>query len=386
LVGWGWDGIVADCFAAGSVTGTSEIGGLVGYNHRYGDFALINNCYSTGWITATGSNFGGLVGRNSGSVFNSYWNVDTSGKTTSAGGTGLQTAQMKTRSTFTNDGWDFIGETANGTDDIWRLCEDLVHYPRLAWEFPSFDFVCPDGVDFFDYSIFTSHWGQGYCGLSNNCDGTDLDLLGTVDIYDLRILVDNWLTVVELIYPPSQTSTPDPPDGAVDVNVISYLSWTAANFATSYDVYFSTSSPPAFHGNQTDTVLDPCTMVSDTTYYWRIDSVNNKLGTSTGKVWSFTTVSYKATNPSPSNGATIGNLDSDLSWTAGPVALSHDVYFGTDNPPPFIKNQISTTYDPGTMTSLTQYYWRIDELNPSGKTTGDVWSFSTMTPPPPPPP
>ncbi len=94
----------------------------------------------------------------------------------------------------------------------------------------------------------------------------------------------------------------------------------------------------------------------------------------------------KASNPNPPNGATGVSITADLSWTAGAGATSHDVYFGTSNPPPFLINQIATTFDPGTMTYLTTYYWRIDERNAGGKTTGVVWSFSTMMSPPSPPP
>ena len=94
-----------------------------------------------------------------------------------------------------------------------------------------------------------------------------------------------------------------------------------------------------------------------------------------------------ASNPNPADGANLVGITADLSWAAGSNATSHDVYFGTSNPPPFIRNQTSTTFDPGTMAYDTIYNWRIDEVNISGKITGTVWSFTTsMTPPPPPPP
>ncbi|MHC4098203.1 MAG: GLUG motif-containing protein [Planctomycetota bacterium] len=90
-----------------------------------------------------------------------------------------------------------------------------------------------------------------------------------------------------------------------------------------------------------------------------------------------------ARNPSPPNGSIISDLDTDLYWTTGSGATSHDVYFGTSNPPPFIHNQTPTTFDPGTIAYLTKYYWRIDEVNNTGKTTGIVWSFTTIKGPPP---
>ncbi|MDD5134417.1 MAG: hypothetical protein PHP01_03275 [Phycisphaerae bacterium] len=88
----------------------------------------------------------------------------------------------------------------------------------------------------------------------------------------------------------------------------------------------------------------------------------------------------KATNPTPANSATNVGITTDLSWTAGSGATSHDVYFGTDSTPDsgeFMGNQAGTTFDTGTMANNTTYYWRIDEKNAAGTTTGDVWSFTT---------
>ncbi|MHC4744798.1 MAG: PA14 domain-containing protein [Planctomycetota bacterium] len=57
------------------------------------------------------------------------------------------------------------------------------------------------------------------------------------------------------------------------------------------------------------------------------------------------------------------------------------MYFGTDSTPDtdeFRGEQISVLYDPGTLSYNTTYYWRIDEKNSNGTTTGDVWSFATQ--------
>jgi len=87
----------------------------------------------------------------------------------------------------------------------------------------------------------------------------------------------------------------------------------------------------------------------------------------------------KATNPSPANGAADVATNATLSWTAGSDATSHDVYFGTTSPGTFKGNQTATTYNPGTLALGTTYYWRIDEKNATGTTTGDVWSFTTTS-------
>ncbi|MBW8042403.1 MAG: hypothetical protein FVQ85_20740 [Planctomycetes bacterium] len=97
----------------------------------------------------------------------------------------------------------------------------------------------------------------------------------------------------------------------------------------------------------------------------------------------------QASNPNPADGATGVDINADLSWTTGSYVTSHDVYFGTSSPPPFVCNQTAITFDPGTMDRGLTYYWRIDEVNKWGTTTGSVWSFTTIsggTPPPPPPP
>ena len=85
----------------------------------------------------------------------------------------------------------------------------------------------------------------------------------------------------------------------------------------------------------------------------------------------------QASNPNPADGATSVSLYADLSWTAGSNAASHDVYFGMTSPGAFRGNQTATTFDPGTMAYTTMYYWRIDEVNAGGTTTGTVWSFTT---------
>jgi len=88
-----------------------------------------------------------------------------------------------------------------------------------------------------------------------------------------------------------------------------------------------------------------------------------------------------ATGPSPITGAENVSVATDLSWTSGPGADSQDVYFGTTHPPAFRGNQTPTTFDPGILNASTTYYWRIDEVNSSGTTTGAVWSFTTASSP-----
>ncbi|MHC4335330.1 MAG: hypothetical protein ACYSUV_16505 [Planctomycetota bacterium] len=91
----------------------------------------------------------------------------------------------------------------------------------------------------------------------------------------------------------------------------------------------------------------------------------------------------RATNPSPADGATGVGINVDLSWRAGPLATSHDVYFGSSITPELVRNETTTTYDPGTLDSNTTFYWRIDEVNADGTTTGVIWGFGTQVEPDP---
>ncbi|MBU0710547.1 hypothetical protein KKA87_01300, partial [bacterium] len=120
---------VSNSYATGSVAGTERLGGLIGQNS-----VTVSNCYSTGTVGA-GSFTGGLVGLNDGPVSNSFWDTQTSGRSTSAGGTGKTTAEMKTLSTFTDAGWDFMNETANGSNDYWGInANENSGYPFLEWQ------------------------------------------------------------------------------------------------------------------------------------------------------------------------------------------------------------------------------------------------------------
>jgi hypothetical protein len=185
---------------------------------------------------------------------------------------------------------------------------------------------------------------------------------------------------------PGQAANPDPADGATDISLTTILSWTAGLDTISHDVYFGSSSPPAFQGNQAGTTFAPGTLLPYTTYYWRVDE-KNAGGTTAGAVWSFTTGDTalpppgQAANPDPAHTATDVSLTAILSWTAGLDAASGDVYFGTSSPGTFQGNQAGTTFDPGVLLPNSTYYWRVDEINASGTTTGVVWMFTTGSAP-----
>jgi len=123
LIGFQLGGsIITDCYAAGDVTGKRKVGGLIGDNTHGEDGGYIIRCYSTGKINGSG---GGLVGHNymGAKTYDSYWDTETSKKSSSSGGAGKTTDQMTQQATFI--GWDF--------DEIWTIDEGQ-SYPYFNWD------------------------------------------------------------------------------------------------------------------------------------------------------------------------------------------------------------------------------------------------------------
>jgi endonuclease/exonuclease/phosphatase family metal-dependent hydrolase len=86
----------------------------------------------------------------------------------------------------------------------------------------------------------------------------------------------------------------------------------------------------------------------------------------------------KASSPAPSNGATKVSLFPMLNWLPGSNAIGHAVYFGTNTSPELLTNTTGTSIALTNLSSLTTYFWRIDEITPNGSITGDLWSFATL--------
>lgn len=190
--GRGIEILISQCYSTGNVDGQAEsIGGLIGKN-----LELVKDCYASGRVTGA-SSVGGLCGKNENGIFtNCFWDMQTSGTLNSDGGTGKTTDQMKQKMTFTTSpaNWDFVGESVNGENEIWRMCVDGVDYPRLSWEFAKDgDFACGDGVDIPDLQALAANWlaieEDAPAAFNYSCDA---NCDGTVDLEDFKTLSDNW--------------------------------------------------------------------------------------------------------------------------------------------------------------------------------------------------
>jgi hypothetical protein len=194
-------------------------------------------------------------------------------------------------------------------------------------------------------------------------------------------------------------SRPSPSDGALIEETWVTLKWWPGNFAVSHDVYLgdnfddvNNGAESTFIGNQAATLMVagfpgfayPDGFVPGSTYYWRIDEVNDADPNSPwkGKVWSFSIAPKTAYEPIPADGAEAVETNVELTWTSGIGSKLHTVYFG-DNFDEVSNatggsSQGSATYTPDQLEMAKTYYWRVDEFDVVDTYKGDIWSFTTV--------
>jgi len=194
-------------------------------------------------------------------------------------------------------------------------------------------------------------------------------------------------------------SRPTPLDGSLYTDTWVTLTWKEGGLAASHDVYIGDNFDDVndgiadvFRGNIGDTYIVagfpgfplPDGLVNGTTYYWRIDEVNEADPNSPwkGDVWSFTVPPKTAYEPIPADNAEFIDLNLTLSWTPGYGAKVHYIVFGEDfdevNNAAASISSGTKTYNPGSLDLATTYYWRVDEFDGIATYKGEVWSFTTL--------
>jgi len=253
-------------------------------------------------------------------------------------------------------------------------------------------------------------------GAASHCDGLNnpdevlhigggeeafTGIVDDVQIYD-RALTD--VEVQSIMFGVGgfpKASQPSPADGSLHPETWVSVSWRAGDFAVSHDVYFGDNFDDVNDGtgdtyrgnldlNTTFYIAGffgypyPEGLVNGTTYYWRIDEVNDADPNSPwkGPVWSFMVPPKKAYNPVPADSSPFMNPEGlTLSWTPGFGSKLHFIYFGDDYDT--VANATGAphtalgTYNTGLLELEKTYYWRIDESDGANTYTGDVWSFTT---------
>jgi hypothetical protein len=231
-------------------------------------------------------------------------------------------------------------------------------------------------------------------------DGWGCDWIGAIDdvrIYDHALSEPEILAVMEGEISP-QAWGPTPKDGELHTQTWANVSWRPGPYAVSHDVYMGdnfddveSGAADTFVGNQAAPSLVigfpgfpfPDGLVPGTTYYWRIDEVNEADPNSPwkGDIWSFSIPPKTAYSPDPADGAEFVDLDATFSWTGGYGAKLHTVYIGTSYDE--VDNAVGgapqgvATFTPTQLEPEKVYYWRVDEFDAFETYKGDIWSFTT---------
>ncbi len=235
----------------------------------------------------------------------------------------------------------------------------------------------------------------------NNTGRTYQGLMDDVRIYDRALSAEEIRAIIEN---PGGTVTqalrPEPADGTLHEDTWAILKWLPGDFAVSHDVYIGENFDDVndglestFQGNLAAASFTigfpgfafPDGLVPGTTYYWRVDEVNEAEPDSPwkGKIWNFMVPPKTAYNPIPPDGAKFVDPNGLLSWTAGSSSKLHTVYFGDNfddvNDAAGGAPQAPSSYDAGPLEAGKTYYWRVDESDAQTVHRGKVWSFTTTT-------
>jgi len=298
---------------------------------------------------------------------------------------------------------DRVGVSYQGAGSMEFNIMPKNEWVHLTWTFDGSELrVYLNGVDDVGpkpFSIGSGVDSPVFIGVSHAAEGRIFHgYLDEVRVYDKALTAEEIQIVMQGGEGFPNAFAPDPADGALYPDTWVNLSWRPGDFAQSHDVYFGESFDDVndgvegtFLGNQSLTFLIvgfPGFAYSDglvpgTTYYWRVDEVNDTEPNSPwkGNVWSFSIPPKTAYFPNPADGAHSIDVNVELSWTAGFGSKLHTVYFGDNfdevNNATGGKTQGTELYTPGPLELSKTYYWRVDEFDVVETHKGDVWSFTT---------
>jgi len=299
----------------------------------------------------------------------------------------------------------------NANEQTWNWCnmdtggQSAIDYLQVASTRTADGYICEAAIEYgrmlsLDWSVGNN---IGFHPVFDDTDDGDRELQMTWtgrEAHD-QSLGFGYLFLSDASVTPGFSSVPSPVNGALNAGTWVTLGWKAGEFAVSHDVYLgdnfddvnnATRDSDVFRSNQTlvfyvagfPGYAYPDGLVPGTTYYWRIDEVNEAEPNSPwkGKVWSFLIPPKTAYKPSPADGAEFIDLDVQLTWTAGFGAKLNYIVFGED----FDEVSSAATgvssgpasYTPGPLQLAKTYYWRVDEFDGAATNKGEVWSFTTL--------
>ncbi len=279
---------------------------------------------------------------------------------------------------------------------VWNSNDSLE--PAIGFGFR--DVTIEYSVDGTDYTALgTTHEFARAPGLDNYAHNTIVDLSGAAAKYVRLTANSNWggilnqygLSELRFFYIPVLAREPDPDSEARDVSIGTIegpidviLGFRAGREAASHDVYFSPDEQAVIDGTApvatvTTTSYGPLSLDLGTTYYWRVDEVNDAETPTTwqGDLWDFRTQEYFVVDDfedyndyppdeiwstwidgygTTTNGSTIGYPDPD--FLAGEHYVETSIVHGGSQSMPFFYDN-NFKYSEAAMTLSSQRDWTI---------------------------
>lgn len=202
---------------------------------------------------------------------------------------------------------------------------------------------------------------------------------------------ETWsFTTVNL--PPVAPVLAAPADQAENVELLPTLYWYSADRATSYNLYYANNSDftnaVVINGLTTLNYAIPTQLDDNTTYFWKVEAVNNE-GTTFSLVRSFTTVLDIPNAPilvAPANLATGVDVMPQFAWEAADGAVTYTILYANNaefNNAIMVEGIVNLTYTPLVpLPQGTTYFWKVYAVNNAGANVSTTWSFTTLTNPP----
>ena len=221
---------------------------------------------------------------------------------------------------------------------VWNSNDSLEQVVGLGFKEVVIEYST-DGVNFTTLGT-TYEFTQGP-GAADYAYDTAIDMEGVAAKYVRLTANNNWgdileqfgLSEVRFFSVPVNAREPSPASGATNVALDINLGWKTGREAERHDVYFSDDlQAVADETSPITTVPDgsygPLSLDVGTTYYWRIDEVNDVETPALwqGDIWNFTTVEYLVVDDFESY-----NADENQIWYAWKDGLG----YGTPETPPY---------------------------------------------------
>ncbi len=241
-----------------------------------------------------------------------------------------------------------------------------------------------DGIDY--VTLGTTHEFSQGPGEPDYAHNTTVDLGGITAKYVRLTANSNWggqfnlygLSEVRFLHIPVRAREPHPDSGATDVDVDVTLGWRAGRQAAEHNVYVSTDEQAVTDGTApvtvvTETSHSPSSLDMDSTYYWRVDEVNDAETPETlpGDIWSFSTREYLVVDDIEDyndfepdrifdtwiHGWGVATNGSQVGYTEPPFVEKTIVHGGYQSMPLFYSNTGGAIYSEGTRTFAVPQDW-----------------------------